>query len=247
MKFIKGSKVLVLVFYLVIVGNTLAQENIVPTMINYQGFLTDTTGHALNGTYQIAFRLYDEASGDNPWVWSETHGAVIVENGLFNVLLGSIDTLSADDLTGERYLEIKVGEEVEMTPRIRLASVAYSMHADQAIQSKSADYASNIIIQGGPAFRFKRYNLGNDQKFVDHPTSYKTAEWAAAIVGFNAGYGDITESGSHDLWEVRMKNDTDGFWHIFVDSPTSQYPDWIIDVMFVRIELALMEGYSAED
>ena len=247
MKYIKGSMVLVLVFYLLIVGYTLAQENIVPTMINYQGFLTDETGAALNGSYKITFALFSEPTGAASIVWEEVHDVINVENGLFNVLLGSLDTLTAADLAGERYLEIKVGDEVELTPRMRLASVAYSMHADQAMQSESAAYASNIIIQGGPAFRFKRYNFGIDKKSVDHKTAFKTAEWAAAIVGFNAGYGDITESGSHELWEVRMKNDTDGFWHIFADSPTSQYPDWIIDVMFVRIDLASMEGYSAED
>jgi hypothetical protein len=221
--------------------------SVVPTLINYQGFLTDENGQALTGSYQIAFRLYDEASGDNPWVWSETHNAVVVENGLFNVLLGSIDTLTAADLAGERYLEIKVGTETEMTPRMRLASVAYSMHADQAIQSQSAAYASNIIIQGGPAFRFKRYNLGADKINVDYPTTFSTQEWAAAIVGFNAGYGDINENGSNELWEVRMKKDTDEYWHIFVEAPTTSHPDWIIDVMFVRIDLASMEGYSAED
>jgi hypothetical protein len=139
MKYIKESKVLILVFYLLIFGNTLAQENIIPTMINYQGFLTDENGSALTGSYQITFRLYDEASGDNPWVWSEMHDAVVVENGLFNVLLGSIDTLSADDLAGERYLGIMVAGEVEMTPRMRLASVAYSLQSERAFKLNAPD------------------------------------------------------------------------------------------------------------
>jgi hypothetical protein len=106
-------------------------QNTVPTMINYQGFLTDTSGQALNGSYMITFRLYDEASGDNPWVWSETHSAVVVENGLFNVLLGGVNALTAEHLNGQRYLEIKVGEEVELTPRMRLASTAYALQSDK--------------------------------------------------------------------------------------------------------------------
>jgi hypothetical protein len=138
MKYIQELIMMVLVFYFLIVANTLAQENIVPTMLNYQGFLTDENGSALTGSYQISFRLYDEASGQNPWVWSETHNAVVVENGLFNVLLGSLDTLTADDLAGERYLGITVAGEVEMTPRMRLASVAYSLQAEQAEQAKKA-------------------------------------------------------------------------------------------------------------
>jgi hypothetical protein len=247
MKYIKGSIVLVLVFYLLIVGNTPAQENIVPTMINYQGFLTDETGAALNGSYKITFALFSEPTGAASIVWEEVHDVINVENGLFNVLLGSLDTLTAADLAGERYLGITVAGEVEMTPRMQLASVAYSMHTDHAMQSDSAAYANNIVIKGEPAFRFKRYHLGDNLIRVDYLTTFKTAEWAAAIVGFNMGYGDITESGSHELWEVRMKNDTDGYWHIFVEAPTSDHPEWIIDAMFVRIALASMEGYSAED
>ncbi len=231
---------------LMILASVAWAQDIVPTMINYQGFLTDQNGKALTSNYNIIFRLYPDTSIKTTWDWSEEQSVEVV-NGLFNVLLGSSTPLTTDIFNGDKFLGITVGTETEMTPRMRLASVAYSMHADQAMQSQSAAYASNIIIQGEPAFRFKRYNFGADRKSVDHKTTFKTAEWAAAIVGFNAGYGDITESGSHELWEVRMKKDTDEYWHIFADSPTSQYPDWIIDVMFVRIDLASMEGYSAED
>jgi hypothetical protein len=249
MKKIKELIELVLVLFFMMVGNIIAQESSsVPTMINYQGFLTDETGTALNGNYQITFRLYDEASGENPWVWVETHNTVAVENGLFNVLLGSIDTLTAEDLAGERYLEIKVGAETEMTPRMRLASAAYSMRSDQAMHSESAEYASNIIIQGEPAFRFKRYWIGANMINADYATTFTTEDWAAAIVGFNAGWGDINEDDGHELWEVRMKKDYDEYWHIVVEAPThSNHPDWTIDVMFVRMDLASMEGYSEED
>ncbi len=117
---------------LIILTSAVLGQNTVPTMINYQGFLTDPGGSALTGTYQIIFRIYDEASGNHPWLWHETHTAVSVENGLFNVLLGSIDTLSAEDISGDRFLAIKVENEVEMTPRMRLASAAYSLRAERA-------------------------------------------------------------------------------------------------------------------
>jgi hypothetical protein len=106
-------------------------QNTVPTMINYQGFLTDTTGRALDGTYMITFRLYEQPTGVASIKWEEEHTEVTVVNGLFNVLLGSVNALSAEHLDGDRYLEIKVGDEVELTPRMRLASVAYALHADK--------------------------------------------------------------------------------------------------------------------
>ena len=115
----------------------IAQES-VPTMINYQGFLTDQNGTALNGSYVIWFRLYEDSTGFESIKWEEKHNAVFVENGLFNVLLGSIDTLTARALAGERYLGIQVGTESEMTTRIRLASVAYSLRAEEA------NYAHNL-------------------------------------------------------------------------------------------------------
>ena len=121
---------LLLVLLGILLGNALAQ-NTIPTMINYQGFLTDTTGKALNGTYMITFRLYEQPTGFASFKWEEIHSEVNVVNGLFNVLLGSVNALTAEHLNGERYIEIKVGEEVELTPRMRLASVAYALQADK--------------------------------------------------------------------------------------------------------------------
>jgi len=66
-------------------NNVLAQENFVPTMINYQGFLTDPNGTALNSPQDITFRLYEAASGGLP-LWTETHSSVTVVNGMFNIL-----------------------------------------------------------------------------------------------------------------------------------------------------------------
>ena len=144
----KGSIVLVMVFYLLIVANTLAQENIVPTMLNYQGFLTDQNGTALNGNYQITFALYSEPTGAASIVWDETHDAINIENGLFNVLLGSIDTITVDDLDGERYLGIRVLGEPEMTPRMRLASVAYSLRAEEANKLDNMDSKDFVAVDG---------------------------------------------------------------------------------------------------
>jgi len=122
--------ILLVILLGILLVNVMAQET-VPTMINYQGYLTDTTGQALTGSYMITFRLYEQPIGVASIKWEEIHSEVNVVNGLFNVLLGSINTLTAEDLDGQRYLEIKVGEEVEMTPRMRLASTAYALQADK--------------------------------------------------------------------------------------------------------------------
>jgi len=125
-----------------------AQTSTVPTLINYQGFLTDPNGTALNGPQDITFRLYDVESGGLP-LWTETHTSVNVQNGLFNVLLGGVDSLTATDLEGERFLAIKVGTDAEMGTRMRLASVAYSLQAEQAVQAVQADKSYTLNAADG--------------------------------------------------------------------------------------------------
>ena len=125
----------ILIFYLMstnILTPVLAKtaENNVPKLINYQGYLTDQNGKALTGNYTITFSLYDDSEAGN-MLWQETHDTLKVSNGLFNVLLGSNIQLTSDHFKGERYLGIQVAGESEMTPRMRLTSVAYSLKAEQ--------------------------------------------------------------------------------------------------------------------
>jgi len=103
-----------------------------PNLINYQGRLTATGGAAASGSFAMTFSIYATATGVTP-VWTETQ-TVTVANGVFNVLLGSVTTLSSTLFTsgGDRYLGIKVGTDPEMTPRFRLTSVAFAFHATEA-------------------------------------------------------------------------------------------------------------------
>ncbi|MCP4413329.1 MAG: hypothetical protein GY808_12275 [Gammaproteobacteria bacterium] len=140
--------VLVALFVLLIqlASFTWAQVNFIPTMMNYQGFLTDQNGAPLDGSgYEITFALYSDTSGVASVVWEETHSDIIINKGLFNVLLGSIDTLAVNDLAGERYLGIRVAGEPEMTPRMHLASVAYSLKSEYANIAQNADTSQNAM------------------------------------------------------------------------------------------------------
>lgn len=96
-----------------------------PRMINYQGHLADFLGEPLDTTVSITFTIYDDSISGNS-KWTETNPTVTVTEGLFNVLLGSlnpiIDTVFADP---DRWLEITVGGEI-ISPRTRLTSVPYS-------------------------------------------------------------------------------------------------------------------------
>ncbi|MBN1656954.1 MAG: hypothetical protein JXA93_01060 [Anaerolineae bacterium] len=103
------------------------------TTISYQGRLADSTGNPLTGVYNMEFRIYPDPL-TTAYLWEEfwTGGnAVEVSDGLFNVMLGSINSSLAGVIQGhdELYLGITVGADSEMVPRVQLGSVPFSMQA----------------------------------------------------------------------------------------------------------------------
>ncbi len=122
----------------------------VPALISFQGLLADGNGDPLaDGTYDMAFALYDAASGGT-LIWAETQNGVAVSNGFFAVMLGSgICTngcpLGADDFTSAtRYLQTSVdtGSGLVDFPRQQLASAPYAFQSEQADQANTAEHAT---------------------------------------------------------------------------------------------------------
>ena len=99
----------------------------VPGLINYQGVLTDADGTPVDGTRTMLFKLFGTESGGTE-LWSESH-TVVVEEGVFSVILGSVTTLTglAYD-PSSLYLEITVGDDPPMMPRSQIVSVFFALH-----------------------------------------------------------------------------------------------------------------------
>jgi hypothetical protein len=107
-------------------NNTIAQ---IPRIINYQGMLMGNNSQPVsNGNYDLTFNLYDESS---TVIWTEVHNQVAVRNGLFQVILGTI-TPFGNAFDKPYTLGIQIGSDAELQPRIQLASVAYSIRAEDA-------------------------------------------------------------------------------------------------------------------
>lgn len=115
-----------------------------PQLLSYQGRLTGPYGEALNGTFEMVFRVVDgEGAGSMALPalapWREIHSAVAVSDGFFCVSLGSVTPLPAGlfqgtpaDSTGPlRFLEVTVDGEV-LSPNLRITSSAYSLVAEAA-------------------------------------------------------------------------------------------------------------------
>jgi hypothetical protein len=131
----------------------------IPRLLSYQGRLTDSTGNPVpDGNYQLTFRLYTEETGGSP-IWTENQ-TVQVKNGLFSVLLGSLTPIPALPEDGSLYLSLQVGDSLELSPRLRIVSAAYSFFSER---SANAD-----LLQGRDATSFAPAFL------IGHSWAYET-------------------------------------------------------------------------
>ncbi len=115
----------------------------VPNLMQYQGHLTDDSGAPLDTIIDMTFTIYDDSAGGTVW-WNETQPSVVVTNGLFNVLLGSVNPISDSIFVDTpRWLGITIGSDPEISPRTRLVTVPY------AYRVSTVDGASGGDIYGG--------------------------------------------------------------------------------------------------
>ncbi|MEO0083361.1 MAG: hypothetical protein ABIK33_03110 [candidate division WOR-3 bacterium] len=115
----------------------------IPKLLNYQGKLTNLAGQPVTDSiYSITFRLYNVSLGGSEF-WTETQN-VQTNQGIFNVILGSVNPIESIPQSGNCYLEMQVNPNPAMTPRIRITSSAYAYLAKKA---DTANYAIATNVQ----------------------------------------------------------------------------------------------------
>jgi hypothetical protein len=134
-----------------------------PNLVNYQGVLTDADGFPISGTVDLEFAIYADSSQASPDLWNEEHADVAIENGLFNVILGSDTSFPQDLFDGnERWLGVIVDGEPEILPRMRFTSVPWALHsavADTAL-SGAGGADSDWIIADNDMYSGVSGNIG---------------------------------------------------------------------------------------
>jgi len=117
-------------FICVVAGDTLQAQ--IPRTLSYQGVLTDNAGKPRpDGSYTFTFRFYTSPTGGTA-IWSESK-SLPVKNGLFSTVLGEQTPFGAAVKFDKQYwLGIQVGNEPELSPRIALTSVGYSLSSLRA-------------------------------------------------------------------------------------------------------------------
>jgi hypothetical protein len=168
----------------------------VPPMINYQGKLAKPSGAPLDTTTSMVFCIYADPITLNP-LWCDTQSAVVVEKGVFNVLLGSQHPIPDSVFDGNvRYLGVKVGNDAEITPRKPMVSVGY---AYKSFETDTADYArvappipdNDWIIEGDTIYHLN----GNVGIGTTNPgtlltlSTVETGNATALTMGFGNRYG----------------------------------------------------------
>ena len=98
----------------------------IPQIITVQGKLTNSTGHAQNGTFSLNFSIFSAETGGTS-LWTEVQN-IKVTDGIFDVYLGNNTALNIP-FDRQYYLETKVGGEI-LSPRIRIASSGYAFRAN---------------------------------------------------------------------------------------------------------------------
>jgi len=196
-----------LVLLVFLVSLSLAE---IPRLINYQGMLTTPAGNPVtDGQYNLTFKIYGSESGDDS-LWWEHHSGVQVTDGLFNVILGSISSISSSVFQDSlRYLGIQVETDLELTPRIRLTSVSYayrSLVADSAVVAVSAPTGGGWIDEGTAV------RLVTDTDKVGIGTSTPGAQL------------EVSSTGEVDMW----LNRGDKSWAAVLDFRRGGSHDWAI-------------------
>jgi len=165
---------------------------LIPNYINYQGQLVRNTPRGpvpVTGTYQMTFRIYNE--GGDP-LWEETHEAVEVKVGIFNVVLGEVEDLTLR-FEEDYLLGMEVDGDGEMVPRQKIVSTGYSFMSQDSYTLNGFASGENNGLNADmvDGVHYAAISKEIDDKIKDHKN-----DWGHLT---NAQRADLTDGGDTDL------------------------------------------------
>ena len=150
-----GALTICLVLITCVAPTSSAQQTdqVVPTLVNFSGTLTDVNGKPLTGVVGVTFFLYKDEQGGSP-LWVETQNVEPDKNGHYRVILGSTTSQGLPtDLfaSGEaRWLAVQPEGQAEQA-RIVLLSVPYALKAGDAQTIGGLPASAFILAKGEKA------------------------------------------------------------------------------------------------
>ena len=124
--------------------------------------------------------------------------SVNVSDGLFNVMLGSLDNTLASAIAGhdELYLGITGGTDSEMSPRVPLGSVPFSFQAQEALTVSDGSVTTNKIADGAVTLSKVADGSITTNKIADGAVTdtWYLAPTSAVTIPANTDWTDIADT-----------------------------------------------------
>ncbi|MFH1892915.1 MAG: tail fiber domain-containing protein [Candidatus Zixiibacteriota bacterium] len=142
------ERILIVTLMLTILSASIAVAD-APQLINYQGRLMNAQRAPMDTTVGILFAIYNDSTATES-LWSELHESVLIRNGLFTVILGSLSPLSDTVfLDTSRYLGITMGGDGELSPRTRLVTAPFSHRVSTVDGATGGTITSSVSVGSG--------------------------------------------------------------------------------------------------
>ncbi len=114
-----------------------------PMSFSHQGRLFDALGAPIDGTQDVTWGIYAQASGGSA-LWEETV-SVDFDGGYFASEVGTVTSLDTSIFDGDTlYLGMAVGSGPQLPQRVAIVSVPYAIHAGKA-ESADALAAGTVV------------------------------------------------------------------------------------------------------
>ncbi len=125
----------------------------VPATLSYQGFLTDSVGNPVTGTWTVTFGLYSMPMGGSA-LFEETLN-ITTDKGLFSIYLGTPENPLPEGgfLSGQLFLEMIVETDdgpVALSPRQQVVSDPFALQAGNAARLGGEEAAAFVLLQQLP-------------------------------------------------------------------------------------------------
>lgn len=153
---------------LVCTASQLCAQVDIPAAINYQGHLAvPSTGQPVDpGVYHVEFRIWGHPTSTDAGyaIWGRSFPVHVVTNGLFNILLSDdggelsnpaplTNDIRQAFMGADRYLGLRITQTPagsvnvpEISPRQRLVSAPYAMHAQNSTEAYHAETADEATL-----------------------------------------------------------------------------------------------------